>query len=221
MHASRKFEALLHAYRRPGGSMWTGQALQDATDGFVSRSYVSQLRKGGIANPRLDKLQALAEVMGFPPQLWFEGVSDPGSTPHTASPEQSVTISDRLEALFRTATDERSGERYSNADVARLSMGAFTEKEVEGIRTGALPDPSVEQVLALAEVFAIDPSYFLDTEAKPPLLDRASLEGLSNQKARIILHKSLELSAQEQDLIIDMINRLEGLHGEDRRGAQP
>ena len=33
---------------------------------------MTQLRKGGIANPRLDKLQALAEVMGFPPQLWFE-----------------------------------------------------------------------------------------------------------------------------------------------------
>ena len=79
-------------------------------------------------------------------------------------------------------------------------MGALTENEVEGIRTGAIRDPSIEQVLALAEVFAIDSSYFLDREAKSPLLDRASLEALSNQKARIILHKSLELSDREQDL---------------------
>jgi replicative DNA helicase len=100
-------------------------------------------------------------------------------------------------------------------------MGELTEREVTGIRTGAIPDPSMEQVLALAEVFAIEPSYFLDTEAKAPLLDRASLEALSNQKARIILHKSLELSDREQDLIIDMINRLEGLHGGDDRHAQP
>lgn len=219
MHASRKFEAFLNAYRRPDGGVWTGQQIQGATDGFVSRSYVTQLRKGRIANPRLDKLQALAEVMGFPPQLWFEDAPDPGGTQHVAPPEQSVTISDRLEALIRT-TDERSGEQYSNANIARLSMGALTEKEVEGIRTGAIPDPSVEQVLALAEAFAIDSSYFLDRGTKPPLLDRASLEGLTNQKARIILHKSLELSDREQDLIIDMINRLEGLHEEDRRDAQ-
>lgn len=221
MHASRKFEALLNAYRRPDGSMWTGQALQDATDGFVSRSYVHQLRTGRIANPRLDKLQALAEVMGFPPALWFEDVPDPGGTPLVASPGQGATISDRLEALLRTSADERSGERYSDADLARFSMGALTEQEVAGIRTGNTPDPSIEQVLALAEVFAIDPSYFLDTETKAPLLDRASLEGLSNQKARIIHHKSLELSDREQDLIIDMINRLEGLHGQDRHDALP
>jgi transcriptional regulator with XRE-family HTH domain len=221
MHASRKFEALLNAYRRPDGSMWTGQQIQEATDGFVSRSYVTQLRKGRIANPRLDKLQALAEVMGFPPQLWFEDVSDPGGTPRVAPPEQMPTIPERLESLLRSAADGRSGEPYSDADVARLSMGELTEREVTGIRTGAIPDPSMEQVLALAEVFAIEPSYFLDTEAKAPLLDRASLEALSSQKARIILHKSLELSDREQDLIIDMINRLEGLHGGDDRHAQP
>jgi transcriptional regulator with XRE-family HTH domain len=220
MHASRKFAALLDAYRRPDGTVWTGQQIQDATDGFVSRSYVTQLRKGRIANPRLDKLQALAEVMGFPPQLWFEDVSDPGGTPRAAPPEQIPTISERLESLLRTA-DERSGEPYSDADVARLSKGELTEREVTGIRTGAIPDPSMEQVLALAEVFAIDPSYFLDTKAKTPPLDRASLETLSNQKARIILHKSLELSDREQDLIIDMINRLEGLHEGDNRNAQP
>src|SRR5215210_5362753 len=100
MHASRKFEAFLDAYRRPDGSMWTGQQIQGATDGFVSRSYVTQLRKGRIANPRLDKLQALAEVMNFPPQLWFEDAPAPGGTPHGAPPEQGVTISDRLEALI-------------------------------------------------------------------------------------------------------------------------
>jgi transcriptional regulator with XRE-family HTH domain len=220
MHASRKFAALLDAYRRPDGTVWTGQQIQDVTDGFVSRSYVHQLRTGRIANPRLDKLQALAEVMGFPPALWFEDVPYPGGSPLGSPSGQSASISDRLEALLRTTDEEGSGEPYSDADIARLSTGALTEQEVAGIRTGNIPDPSIDQVLALAEAFAIDPSYFLDTEAKPPLLDRASLQGLSSQKARIILHKSLELSDREQDLIIDMINRLEGLHGEDNRDAQ-
>src|SRR5215218_10126584 len=119
MHASRKFAALLDAYRRPDGTVWTGQQIQDVTDGFVSRSYVHQLRTGRIANPRLDKLQALAEVMGFPPALWFEDVPDRGGTPQVATTRQSATISERLESLLLSTADERSEEHYSDSDIAR------------------------------------------------------------------------------------------------------
>ena len=44
----------------------------DATGGVVSRSYVTNLRKGQIENPGYDKLRAIAKAMGFPPELWFE-----------------------------------------------------------------------------------------------------------------------------------------------------
>lgn len=197
--------------------MWTGQALEDATGGAVSRSYVSALRNGKIANPRFDKLRAVAKAMGFPPQLWFEETPNPEITAHVPAAKHGTAISERLETLFRMIPDERTGEPYENADVARLSLGALTEAEVESIRTGAVPDPSVEQVLALAEVFGVDSSYFLDVSTKPPLLDRSAIEGLSNQRSRLILHKSLELSDQEKDLIIDMIDRLEGLNRTSRK----
>ena len=48
MHIAQKFEALLEIYRRPGGRKWSGQEIDEATGGVVSRSYVTNLRKGRL-----------------------------------------------------------------------------------------------------------------------------------------------------------------------------
>jgi hypothetical protein len=68
MHVAQRFEYLLDTYRRPDGHRWTGQQLDEATGGVVTRSYVTNLRKGRIENPGMDKLAALAKAMGFPPR---------------------------------------------------------------------------------------------------------------------------------------------------------
>ncbi len=68
-----RFARLLALYRRPDGRDWGGQDLERATGGVVSRSYVTNLKKGRIGSPGLDKLEAIAGAMGFPPQLWFGG----------------------------------------------------------------------------------------------------------------------------------------------------
>ena len=73
---AQKFEHFLDAYRRPNGSKWGGQDLHDATGGVVTRSYVSNLRKGRIESPGFEKLRAISKAMGFPPELWFEDVKD-------------------------------------------------------------------------------------------------------------------------------------------------
>ena len=73
MHIARRFELLLDTYRHPEtGRRWSGHEIDDATGGVVSRSYVTNLRKGRIENPGYDKLRAIAKAMGFPPDLWFE-----------------------------------------------------------------------------------------------------------------------------------------------------
>jgi transcriptional regulator with XRE-family HTH domain len=71
VHVRERFVRLLALYRRPDGSEWGGQDLEDATDGTVPRSYVTNLRKGRIENPGLSKLEAIAKAMGFSPALWF------------------------------------------------------------------------------------------------------------------------------------------------------
>src|SRR5919202_822377 len=78
-----KFEHFLNTYRRPDGSRWGGQDLHNATDGIVTRSYVSNLRKGRIENPGFEKLRAIAKAMNFPPELWSEDVENLGEASGT------------------------------------------------------------------------------------------------------------------------------------------
>jgi hypothetical protein len=59
-HVALKFERLLKAYRREDGRWWSGIELERATGGVVTRSYVTNLGKGRIVNPGMDKLAALA-----------------------------------------------------------------------------------------------------------------------------------------------------------------
>src|SRR5215216_3122787 len=72
MHIAQKFEGLLEMYRHPDGRRWSRQEIDEATGGVVTRSYITNLRKGRIENPGFEKLKAIAKVMDFPPELWFE-----------------------------------------------------------------------------------------------------------------------------------------------------
>jgi hypothetical protein len=56
MHVAQKFETLLEKYRHPDGRRWTGQEIDEATGGVVTRSYVTNLRKGRIENPGYEKM---------------------------------------------------------------------------------------------------------------------------------------------------------------------
>jgi hypothetical protein len=50
----------------------TGQQLDDAPGRAVTRSYVTNLRKGRIENPAYEKMRANAKAKGFAPEVWFE-----------------------------------------------------------------------------------------------------------------------------------------------------
>src|SRR5215204_4740379 len=175
MHVAQTFEHLLETYRRPDGQRWTGQQLDEATGGIVTRSYVTNLRKGRIENPGYEKMRALAKAMGFAPEVWFEeGVTD--GLPIGLA-EGSGGLTGRLEHLFDAIRNPKTGEPYTNAEVARMSAGELTEQEVEGIRTGKILDSTVGQAAALAAVFGVEPSYLVDRKA-PASLDAELLEGL-------------------------------------------
>ncbi len=212
MRVARRFELLLQNYRHPDGGRWNGQQLQDATGGVVTRSYVSMMRKGRIENPGFDKLRAIAKAMNFPPELWFEEADGIENAARVERSDRKRSIADRLNHLFEAIKNERTGEPYTNAEVARMSLGDLTEEDVRGIRTGELENPTIRQVVALAEAFGVHPSYFLDTGKKPALLGEQEINALGDQRARAILNKSLDLSDQEKDLVLDMIQHLGRLH---------
>jgi transcriptional regulator with XRE-family HTH domain len=212
LRISQKFEQLRDRYRRPDGTRWNGQQLQDATGGVVTRSYVSMMRKGRIENPGFDKLRAMAKAMGFPPESWFEE-SDGNRTAARLDPEDAKRdVAGRLNHLFEIVRNERTGEPYSSADIARMSLGDLTEDEIEEIRTGTLENPAISQVIALAEAFGVHPSYFLETGRRPQLLGEQEMNALGDSRVRAILNKSLNLSDREKDMVLDMIQHLGNLH---------
>jgi transcriptional regulator with XRE-family HTH domain len=173
------------------------------------------LRKGRIENPGFEKLRAIAKAMNFPPELWFEDVEVLPKAARPVRGEERRSIAERVRHLFEAIKNERTGESYTDAEVARMSLGDLTEEEVEGIRTGRIGNPTVAQVLALSEVFGVDPSYFLDRGKKPPLLDEEALRALGDRRSRLLLHKSLGLSDGEKDMLIDMVERLGNLRNAD------
>jgi transcriptional regulator with XRE-family HTH domain len=137
-HVAPKFERLLETYRREDGSRWSGIELERATGGVVTRSYVTNLRKGRIENPGMDKLAAIAKAMGFPPALWFEEELTGADGGAAGTRER---LAGRVERLFDAIKDPKTGETYSNSKIARMSLGDLTEEDVEELRSGSLADP--------------------------------------------------------------------------------
>jgi transcriptional regulator with XRE-family HTH domain len=73
----------------------------------VTRSYVTNLRKGRIENPGYEKLRAIAKAMGFPPEVWFEdGLGEWRSIGQT---EEARGVAARLEPLFEVVRNPSTG----------------------------------------------------------------------------------------------------------------
>jgi transcriptional regulator with XRE-family HTH domain len=109
MHIAQRFEQLLDSYRHSDGSRWTGQQLDEATDGIVARAYFTNLKKGRIASPGHDKMAAIAKAMGFPPAAWFdEGVGkEPELDWGLAGALRDETIRDTVREMSRMSGRER------------------------------------------------------------------------------------------------------------------
>src|ERR687890_1102472 len=205
MHIAQKFEHLLDTYRRPDGHRWTGQQLDEATGGVVRRSYVTNLRKGRIENPGYEKMRAIAKAMGFAPEVWFEDGLGEGRSIGQAA--ESRGVAGRLEHLFEGVRNPKTGEPYTNAEVARMTLGDLAEEDVERIRTGAISDPTVGQVGALASVFGVEPSYLLD-RVESSLLDEELVQALRDEDVRDITRESSRIPDGERQLVLGIVRQV-------------
>ena len=212
MHVAQKFERSLDDYRRPDGSRWTGQKLDEATGGVVPRSYFTNLRKGRIENPGYEKMLAIARAMSFPPEAWFEeGIGSP-----VELTDRTLGIAGRVEHLFETFANPKTGRPYTNTEVAQLTLGDLSGDDVEGIRTGVIDDPTVGQVAALAAVFGVKPSYLLD-RGEPPL-DRELVEALRDEAVREAALEISRLPERERQLVLGIVRQFDAA---ERAGAPP
>jgi transcriptional regulator with XRE-family HTH domain len=204
-HVAHKFEHLLQIYRRPDGRAWGGAELAKATGGVVPRSYVTNLRKGRIENPGYEMLAAIARAMGFPPEVWFE--EDVGSSGEVSARLHARGVASKVEHLFETIRNPKTGVPYTNAEVARMSAGVLTEEDVEGIRAGRIADPSMSQIAALAAAFGVAPSYLLDRGRELSVLDEEVLEALADERASATLRESARLSERDKEIVLGIVRQ--------------
>jgi hypothetical protein len=87
-----------------------------------------------------------------------------------------------------------------------MSAGGLTEEEVQGIRSGAIPDPTVGQVAALAGAFGVEPSYLVDRK-EPPSLDAELPEGLRDKTTR----EALRLPEREREIVLGIVRQFGGM----------
>ena len=149
MHIAQKFEGLLEMYRHPDGRRWSGQEIDEATGGVVTRSYITNLRKGRIENPGFEKLKAITKVMDFPPELWFEespGLRDglpidpvPG---HLSIGEKTNRLFERVQRVQRAP---QLRERALPLPAPRQARALRERRAQQQVRQRALLAPRVRQ----------------------------------------------------------------------------
>lgn len=121
--------------------------------------------------------------------------------------------------MFEVVGDPKTGESYTSADVARMSLGDLSEDEIEGIRSGAVSDPHLRQVIALAGVFGVAPSYLVDRGNEAFLLDVEIVDALRDETAKAIARESARLDGREKTVILGIVRQFEGVRKDEARGA--
>src|SRR5215213_6333610 len=86
---------------------------------------------------------------------------------------------------------------------------------------GSVPNPPLDQVLALADAFGVHPSYLVDRGKEAPLLDEKIVDALRDDMVRAIARESARLPDQDKKLVLGIVRQLEGArsHEEANRGA--
>lgn len=168
-----KFEKLLELYphplrrnaKDPRTRRWTMKEVAAGTANKLSPEYLNSFREGKIdqRRPEMEHLDQIAQSIGFPFELWL---AEPEQWPRVlADPEALIrppltTYSELLQRLFATTINPRTGEPFTNQEVARSSSRLLRERDVQQLREGTFTNPSRSQLLALSHIFAIDASYW-------------------------------------------------------------
>jgi hypothetical protein len=95
-----------------------------------------------------------------------------------------------------------------------MTLGNLSEEGVEGIRSGAIGDPTVGQVTALAGVFGVPPSYLLDRGE--PALDAELVEALRDGTVREATREISRLPARERRLVLGIVQQFGNQQPSDR-----
>lgn len=232
---AEKFERLLERFPHPERvdaptpqqRAWRMSEIERATGGEVSSSWLSAFRRRKTKKPGMRMLDLIAQVMGFPFELWLTesgqwerilrergaGYAAGGAVGHAVEVSEQGSVpplSELLEALIATITNRRTGNPFTNAEIAERSVGRLTEQDVADMRSGELDNPLRSQLLALCDVFGVNPSYWL-VGGTYPSVGSDDLHELwqARHSSSKLLQKSLNLDEDQVDLLLLMADQLQ------------
>ncbi len=218
---AEKFNIMLKVFAAPDGGGWTGTKMERATRGAVITSYFSSLRDGHIKIPRADKLEQISEAMGFPVQLWFKDLAwwrdiyERWERGETVSQELSGEerrglgndLGVRLNRLIESRPSGETGRAYTDEEISRRSTGMLSREEVAALRRDSGMEPTWRQILALCEVFDVDPSYW-SGGGLPWRPSPALMRAVEDQESYAIFQNSLGLSRRDRTMLRVMSEHL-------------
>ena len=204
MDYGKRFRWLQQRYKKPDGSKWTPAEIERATNGFVRANWLTNLVHGRFHQPGTDRLQAVAQVMGFPVEMWFRKET-PSELFGQAPP---TSLAGKLNALFEKIPNRRTGKPFTNAEVAELTFGKLSEEQIEAARTGRVEDLAGAQYKALSNVFGVDVAYWYAEPDELPPLDEGWLEAARTEEGRAVLNKFHNRSKEQKDMILFLLDQL-------------
>lgn len=207
---AEKFRRFEEQYRKPDGTKWRNKDIEDATDGFVSGNYISNLKQGRYKNPGHDRLLAIAEVMGFPAELWYYGDEQvPGEdTARGVESEGKSTLAEKLNFLMGARNDPRTGEALTEEAVSELAAEAASAADLRAARKGEISRLSPDQYHALSNVFGVDMAFWYRGFGQIPAVEPETVESLRDRDAEDVLNKFHRLrNPEDRALIRSLLDR--------------
>ena len=201
-----RFDRFREVYLKADGTKWSNSDIERATQGFVRSNYITNLRAGRIERPGVDRLAAIAQVMGFPTELWFK--KEPQPDEGAEERPEPATLAEKLDLLFTIRTNQIGGRPFTNREVAELTYGQLDEETIAAAREGRVADLRGGQYVALSNVFGVDVSYWYSRPGELPPLDPDTITALRNENARAWVNKFNERPASQQRLILSLLDQL-------------
>ncbi len=220
MEFGKKFMRLLDIYRTGDGSKWTLKQIEDATDGFVTGRYLTNLKAGRIRQPSFERMAAVARVMGFPIELWVRDLESWDQVvDRQANLRSGSTLANRLNLVLEVIVNRETNEPFTVEEIAELSNGYLTVEQLEQARSGVINDLAGTQYLALSEVLGVNSSYWYSAAEQRPNLDPQTVEALKNRKNFLLLSKMGQRSEAEKDMLLNLADQLDLLREERQKGT--
>ncbi len=119
-------------------------------------------------------------------------------------PDSHNSFAEKLQKLFDTVT-KSDGTKYSQEEVIQGTQGVLTRVYLWQLRTGRATNPGYNVILALAEFFKVEPTYFFEEDEKE---SQSIQDAIRNDMVNQIALRATRLDDDSQKAVLFMIDSI-------------